>query len=154
MAGYNPKTTESKCIFCEIVAGNNTEKSNQEDIIYRDVNCTAFIAAKWWINNPGHIIIIPNNHFENIYDISDDMIGKIYSLVKKLSIVLKKSYECDGVSTRQHNEPAGNQDIRHFHIHVFPRYQDDKLYELHDQTHWTTLEERRPYINKFKKYLK
>lgn len=151
---YKNTLNNEKCPFCEIVAGNNTEKTIQEDIIYRDVNCTAFIASKWWINNPGHIIIIPNNHFENIYDISDDMLGKIYSLVKKLSIVLKKSYECDGVSTRQHNEPAGNQDIRHFHVHVFPRYEEDKLYELHDQTHWTTPEERRPYINKFKKYLK
>jgi diadenosine tetraphosphate (Ap4A) HIT family hydrolase len=34
----------------------------------------------------------------------------------------------DGTSTRQHNEPAGNQDVWHYHEHVFPRYDGDELY--------------------------
>ena len=41
---------------------------------------------------------------------------------------MKGVLSCDGVSTRQHNEPAGNQDVWHFHQHVFPRYKGDELY--------------------------
>jgi histidine triad (HIT) family protein len=41
---------------------------------------------------------------------------------------MKAAYHCDGISTRQHNEPAGNQDVWHYHLHVFPRYTDDQLY--------------------------
>lgn len=40
---------------------------------------------------------------------------------------------CDGVSTRQHNEPGGNQDVWHFHQHVFPRWLGARLYQRHDE---------------------
>jgi histidine triad (HIT) family protein len=42
---------------------------------------------------------------------------------------MKALYNCDGTSTRQHNEPDGNQDVWHYHVHVFPRYADDNLYD-------------------------
>lgn len=45
-----------------------------------------------------------------------------------LEIALKTAFDCDGVSTRQHNEPAGNQDVRQYHLHIFPRYEADGLY--------------------------
>lgn len=41
---------------------------------------------------------------------------------------MKQAFGCDGVSTRQHNEPAGDQDVWHFHLHVFPRWTGDDLY--------------------------
>jgi len=41
---------------------------------------------------------------------------------------MKQAWKCDGVSTRQHNEPAGNQDVWHYHMHVFPRWDNDDLY--------------------------
>jgi histidine triad (HIT) family protein len=41
---------------------------------------------------------------------------------------MKSHYSCDGISTRQHNEPAGHQDVSHYHLYVFPRYAGDHLY--------------------------
>lgn len=151
---YNHAPKDYKCPLCKIASGKNTDKTNQNDVVYRDENLTAFIAGKWWVNNSGHIIIIPNDHYENLYDIPDYILGEIYSFVKKIAIILKKAYKCDGTSTRQHNELAGNQDVWHFHVHVLPRYEGDRLYELHEKTHWTTPGERLPYINKIKKHLK
>ena len=29
------------------------------------------------------------------------------------------------ITTRQNNEPAGDQHAFHFHFHIFPRYKDD-----------------------------
>jgi histidine triad (HIT) family protein len=49
-------------------------------------------------------------------------------VAKSLAIAMKKIYACDGVSTRQHNEPAGNQDVWHYHLHVTPRYENDNFY--------------------------
>jgi histidine triad (HIT) family protein len=46
---------------------------------------------------------------------------------------MKKVYTCDGVSTRQHNEPAGNQDVWHYHLHVTPRYENDNFYSTQRQ---------------------
>jgi histidine triad (HIT) family protein len=35
--------------------------------VYQDDYVTAFIGAGWWKNNKGHVIIIPNKHYETIY---------------------------------------------------------------------------------------
>ena len=61
---------------------------------------------------------------------------------------MRASYDCAGISTRQHNEPAGNQDVWHLHVHVFPRHHDDRLYEQHLATRWVTPSEREPYAER------
>ncbi len=149
---YNHAPQNYKCPLCGVVNGTDNQETKQSDVFYKDNDVTAFIAPKWWKNNPGHVMVIPNQHFENIYDIPDDILGKVYSAGKKIAIALKKVYKCDGTSMRQHNEPAGNQDMWHFHIHVFPRYINDNLYKLHDNFRWTKPEERVPYANKLRKY--
>ena len=58
---------------------------------------------------------------------------------------MKQAYECNGVSTRQHNEPAGNQDMFHLHVHVFPRWRHDELYEHHAETWWPPADEKAKY---------
>jgi len=136
--------------MCGLVKGKNDQPSKQSDIFYRDDFITAYISPKWWKNNPGHVIVIPNTHVESLYDTPDDLSNKVNSFVKKVAIALKEAYRCDGTSIRQHNEPAGNQDIWHFHVHVFPRYTNDNLYKLHDDFRWTTSEERMPYVKKLK----
>ena len=62
----------------------------------------------------------------------------------------KRLYKCDGVSSRQHNEPDGGQDVWHYHLHVFPRYKNDNLYAM-SRTQ-TTAEERAVYAEKLKSH--
>jgi histidine triad (HIT) family protein len=150
---YNHKPQDYICPLCQIAKGQETEKGSQEEaIFYRDEFLTAFIAGKWWKTNLGHVIIIPNQHIEHIYDISNEIGHKIFDMSKKVAIAFKETYKCDGTSTRQHNEPAGNQDVYHFHLHVFPRYKGDNLYVNYKETFWPTNEEKKPYVEKLKKY--
>lgn len=74
-------------------------------------------SARW--ANPGHILILPNPHFENIYDLPESYAAAIHHAARMITLALKESYGCDGVSTRQHNEPGDNQDVWHYHLHVF-----------------------------------
>jgi len=46
-----------------------------------------------------------------------------------MALALKGVYNCEGVSTRQHNEPAGDQDIWHYHVHITPRFTQDRFYQ-------------------------
>lgn len=92
---------------------------------------TAFVASHWWPGNPGHVLVIPNRHVENIYEFPDDLGEPLMVMTRRVAVALKTAYGCDGVSTRQHNEPAGNQDMWHFHQHVFPRWEGDDLYASH-----------------------
>lgn len=121
--------------FALLVAGESVPKyGNQEPyIFYQDNDLTAFISTKQWPNNSGNVLIVPNKEFENLYDIEDGVLAKITLFSKRVAIAMKHTYMCDGVSVRQHNEPAGNQDVWHYHMHVFPRYINDDLYILHEQ---------------------
>ncbi|MCL4387221.1 HIT family protein [Patescibacteria group bacterium] len=150
---YNHEPEKYTCPLCQISKGQETEQGSQEEsVVFRNKYLTVFIAGKWWRTNPGHVIIIPNQHIENIYDMSDEIGHKIFDISKKVAIGFKQTYKCDGTSTRQHNEPAGNQDVWHFHLHVFPRYEDDNLYINHEDTYWPTQEEKQPYVDKLKAY--
>ena len=141
------------CPFCALLRGEDTLKS-YKDIIYQDNDVTAFIAPKWWVNNPGHVLVIPSQHTENIYTISDELLAKVYAVVKKVAIAMRENYDdCTGTSTRQHNEPDGNQDVWHFHVHVFPRFKDDNLYLNHENKAFVSQEARQPYASIFRRTL-
>jgi histidine triad (HIT) family protein len=143
-----------ECPFCRLLRGSDTPLNAQADIVWQDEQTTALISPKWWASNHGHALVIPNVHVENLYEIDDDLLGRVYATVKRVAVGLKESYGCAGTSTRQHNEPAGNQDVWHLHVHVFPRYDGDRLYQRHEEQRWTTPEERLPYAEKLRAALR
>jgi histidine triad (HIT) family protein len=128
---YNHAPTDYICPFCLVVQGIENEHvwTKQSDIIYKDNAITAFIAAGCWSNNKGHVLIIPNQHYENIYELPLSLSARIHDFEKEVALAFKEVYKCDGVSSRQHNEPCGSQDVWHYHLHVFPRYENDNLYK-------------------------
>jgi histidine triad (HIT) family protein len=137
-----------------VASGQGDRYTQPEDIVYKDAAITAFVAPKWWINNAGHVLVVPNTHHENIYEIPDELLAQAYLVAKKLAIAMRQTYGCDGTSTRQHNEPAGGQDIWHFHVHVFARYHEDKLYLSDDQTRFAEAHEKQKYANVLRAVLK
>lgn len=151
MFSHEPKNYH--CPFCNFLAGEVTDYNGPADIVYKDESVTAFIAPTGWFNNMGHVLVIPNSHHENIYDIPDKEIAEVYKVVKKIAIAIRSTYGCEGISTRQHNEPAGDQDLWHFHVHVYPRYEGDDLYLNHDNRGFVDAETRAPYAKKLRAYL-
>jgi len=140
------------CPFCLVAKGieNKHVQTRQSDVIYRDEFITTFINAATWGMNKGNVIIIPNHHYENLYDLPSDYSTKIHDFERSVAIAFKEIYKCDGVSSRQHNEPAGDQDVWHYHLHVFPRYKNDNLYAMKRTA--TTVDERAVYAEQLRKY--
>jgi histidine triad (HIT) family protein len=118
------------CPFCLLVQGVENEHNwvKRTDIVYQSDEVTSFIAMRKWPNNVGHMLIIPNKHFENIYDLPIELAVKIQEVARATALAMKAAYSCDGIMLRQHNEPAGEQNIWHYHLHVIPRYENDKLH--------------------------
>ena len=118
------------CPFCLLVQGkeNGQTQLKQTDIVFQTADVTAFMATRKWPNNQGHVLIIPNKHFENIYDLPLPLSSKIHALSRNIALAMKSEYQCDGIMLRQHNEPAGDQNIFHYHLHVIPRYENDNFY--------------------------
>jgi len=117
------------CNFCRIGAGQDGVLTTQEHVVARTPEVTAFVASHWWPANRGHVLVITNEHIENLYEFPAELGVPLMRMTRRIAIAMKDAYRCDGVSTRQHNEPAGNQDVWHFHQHVFPRFAGDRLYE-------------------------
>lgn len=150
---FNHQPPDYTCPFCGLIAGNESEYNKKQDIVFQNKYATAFVAPKWWANNHGHVLVVPNTHYENLYDLSDDALGEVYKVAKRVAIALRSTYGCQGTSTRQHNEPAGNQDVWHFHVHVYPRYNDDDLYKNHDKKEFVSAETRAPFAEKLRGFL-
>ncbi|HUQ38677.1 MAG TPA: HIT family protein [Acidimicrobiales bacterium] len=113
-----------ECPFCAIAAGDLPGR-----VVHRDDDVMVIVNIKWWPNNRGGCMVIPVAHHENIYDLPPELGAPIQRAARNTAVALKAALGCDGVSTRQHNEPAGNQDVWHYHLHVFPRYPGDRLYK-------------------------
>ena len=105
--------------------GNAGNLLKRTDIVLRARDVTALMATRKYPGNPGHVLIIPNEHFENIYDLPLALSSKIHALSREIALAMKSEYSCDGIVLRQHNEPAGDQNIWHYHLHVIPRFQND-----------------------------
>ena len=140
------------CPFCLLIQGVENEHvySVHSDIIYQDDLVTAFIGSHQWPRNHGNTIIVPNEHFENIFDLPNRYPLVIHGVAKTIALAMKRVYSCDGISTRQHNEPAGHQDVWHYHLHITPRYADDQLYTTYSEKEFMPVSERARHAEKLR----
>ena len=138
------------CPFCLLVQGveNRYVYSVAADVVFQNEAVSAFVSSHQWPNNLGHVLIIPNAHYENIFDLPVTIGAEIHAAAQTIAHAMKKAYGCAGISTRQHNEPMGNQDVWHYHLHVFPRYENDQLYQ--SERAFMETEKRAAYAQKLK----
>ncbi|HVO36906.1 MAG TPA: HIT family protein [Candidatus Acidoferrum sp.] len=104
------------CTFCRIV--RNEEEASR---IYEDENVVAFLDDR--PVNEGHTLVIPKEHYENIYEIPDEQIAYLFKIVKKVAQAIAEGEEAGGISIVQNNGKAAHQNIFHFHVHIIPRYE-------------------------------
>lgn len=108
------------CIFCKILAGEIPSTAVYEDDDFKailDVNPAA----------RGHVIILPNKHAADIYELSDEDASKIMVVAKKIAGAVKQAFQCDGVNILQNNGEAAGQTVFHLHVHVIPRFKNDTV---------------------------
>jgi histidine triad (HIT) family protein len=135
------------CPFCRNLREGRGDFPVEIIAAYDEV--TVKLNPKWWVRNKGAVLVIPNEHYENVYDLPIDLGTPIQRAVRDAAFAMKSAFGCDGVSTRQHNEPAGNQDVWHYHVHVFPRYEGDNLYATRE-VYWPDAEEMRAYADRLR----
>jgi histidine triad (HIT) family protein len=153
--GWQHEPPDYACPLCALVApgyaGDGVRTA--DDIVLRTERATAFVSPKWWPNNKGHVLVIPNAHHENIYGLPLADGYAVHEAVQQIAIAIRNTYGCQGVSTRQHNEPAGNQHVWHLHVHVFPRYEGDLLYQSYALPGFIPAAERAPFAKRLRDYL-
>ena len=109
---------DENCIFCKLAGGEIPTAALYEDEDFR-VILDANPAAK------GHALIIPKEHYANLYELDDELAGKVLVLAKKMITKLTDILGCDGYNIVQNNGEAAGQTVFHFHMHLIPRFKDD-----------------------------
>lgn len=130
-----------ECIFCKIAKGEIPSATLHEDEEFR-------VILDLGPANKGHALILPKAHYENLYDLPDEMAAHAMILAKKIATKMKGILNCDGYNLVQNNGEAAGQTVFHFHMHLIPRYTDD-----HAGITWTpgtlTSEDRDEILEKF-----
>ena len=109
---------DANCIFCKIISGEiPCEK------VYEDVDTFAFLDMK--PVNPGHTLIVPKEHYANIYEVPDQLISKMMSDVKKLGHALKDALGVENANIIMNNGKEAGQTVFHAHMHFIPRHDGD-----------------------------
>ena len=106
------------CIFCKIANGEIPSKTLYEDEKFR-VILDLGPAAK------GHALILPKDHFDNLYELSDETGAGVMKLARKMATVMTEKLACDGFNLVQNNGEVAGQTVFHFHMHLIPRYEGD-----------------------------
>lgn len=111
---------QDNCIFCKIAAGDIPSATIYEDNDFR-VILDIEPASK------GHALILPKEHYANLYELSDELAAKALIVAKKVITKMTDILGCDGYNVVQNNGEAAGQTVFHFHIHLIPRYKDDDV---------------------------
>ena len=109
---------EDNCIFCKLANGIIPTNS-----IYEDENFNVILDAG--PATKGHALILPKEHYRNIYELPEDTAAEVFKLAKRMAETMTKKLNADGFNIVQNNEEVAGQSVFHFHMHLIPRYKGD-----------------------------
>ncbi|MDH6244527.1 HIT family protein [Mycobacterium sp. OTB74] len=109
------------CVFCDIVAGKAPAIR-----IYEDDDYLAFLDIRPF--SPGHTLVIPKQHFENLTDTPADVVAALATLGQRIGQGARESgLHAAGNNIVINDGKAAFQSVFHIHLHVVPRQAGDKL---------------------------
>ena len=111
------------CLFCKIAKGEIHSAT-----VYEDSHFTVILDVT--PATKGHCLIIPKEHFDNIYEMDDETASKVFVLAKKMATAMTKAFDCDGFNVIQNNGECAGQSVFHFHMHLIPRYEGDNAIKM------------------------
>ncbi len=109
---------DDNCIFCKLANGDIPTNSIYEDEDY-NVILDMSPATK------GHALILPKEHYKNIYDMPEEKAGQAFALASRLAKTMTEKLSADGFNIVQNNNESAGQTVFHFHIHLIPRFNGD-----------------------------
>ncbi len=107
------------CPFCKILAGELPGT-----VVYADEVCTALMDIQ--PINPGHVLVLPNDHYQDFNDLPQESGKHIFSIAQKIALAVRKSgIRCEGINLFLADGKVALQEVPHFHLHVIPRFNGD-----------------------------
>ncbi len=95
------------------------------DIVYENDTTIAFLDIQPVVI--GHTLVVPKKPVRNMFDIDDETLFSLMHTVRHIAPLIVSALGADGMNININNEPAAGQIIFHMHVHLIPRFADDKL---------------------------
>ena len=108
------------CKFCQII-----NRKIPSWIVYENEKVICFLPQKLEVY--GHTLIVPKQHYTDLYDIPEDILCELIKVSKKITIAYKEKINATGMNLIHASGVDGQQSVFHFHVHLLPRFKDDKL---------------------------
>lgn len=123
------------CIFCDIINNQiNSYKIYEDDVVVAILDIAQVTT--------GHCLVIPKEHFSNIFELPDDVSSHIFKVVTHISKMLKEKLNFTDLNLLNNNGPLAEQTVNHFHIHIIPQYLNENVsfFHLSKEPDFTKLE--------------
>ncbi len=111
------------CVFCEMTKGKMPIAK-----IYENEHVLAFLDINQVTE--GHTLVIPKQHVQDIYSLTPEIAGQIYSAIPEIAKALKKSLRPMGLNLLNNNGMYAGQSVFHYHVHLIPRYDENDGFDL------------------------
>ena len=109
------------CLFCKIIKGEIPCYK-----IYEDEYTLAFLDIAKDVD--GHTLVIPKKHVDNIFDCDKETLNHVMNAVKLISNHYVTNCGFSGINLINNNGASAEQAIKHLHIHIIPRIENDNIY--------------------------
>lgn len=111
----------SDCIFCKII-----NKEIPSYTIYEDENMLAFLDISQV--SKGHTLVVPKKHVSDIFEFNEELASAVFSKIPEIARAVRTfDPEIKGLNLLNNNGKIASQSVFHSHIHLIPRYEDEKL---------------------------
>lgn len=123
------------CIFCDIINNQiNSYKIYEDDIVVAILDIAQVTT--------GHCLVIPKEHYSNIFELPDHVSSHIFKVVTHISKMLKEKLNFTDLNLLNNNGPLAEQTVNHFHIHIIPQYLNENVsfFHLSKEPDFTKLE--------------
>lgn len=102
------------CIFCKIASGQiPVEKVYEDDSIF------AFLDQR--PKAPGHTLVIPKIHSDNLLETSDEILAYMMPKIKMIAQKVLDQNHATGFNLSVNNGASAGQEVMHLHFHIIPR---------------------------------
>lgn len=118
---YVDKEWSSNCILCDIPSSQDDEKYL---LLHRGKS--VFSLLNLYPYNPGHIMIAPYRHLNDLHKLSDDEQYELIHEAARSTSLLRKTLNPDGYNLGMNLGKAAGAGVEdHLHLHIVPRWSGD-----------------------------
>lgn len=112
------------CIFCKIINGSIPCYK-----IYEDDFVLAFLDISQ--ASRGHTLVVPKKHYANSLECDDVTLAHLYKVANELGRKLVSKLDAKGMNILTNINEVAGQSVKHFHVHLLPRYSNEDGVNIH-----------------------